>query len=279
MESVVPDVEEEDTTVHPLKMMKLKDYVTFMGTTCGLLAIFAAINWTYPWLACIFIFIATGFDLLDGAVARKFHQHNKIGGQLDSLSDVIVFSVAPGVLIYSQFFVYLHDTWDFIPLLACTIFFICSGVLRLAWFNINEKAEGYVGLVTPLAALFLVTYYLLDYFWAVVGWVPLIATFFHFAAPFFTLLIGIFETAPFLIYGKTVKKKQGIVRYAIVVAAGSGIAIIILGLVFFQVATVLTLGVILGAFGFLIAYVVVGFRNWLRANYFKPTQNPHTGQN
>ncbi len=65
---------------HPLKIMKLKDYITILGLIFGVLAIWVAISQVNQWIACIFIFLGTGCDLLDGYVARKWHQINEIGG-------------------------------------------------------------------------------------------------------------------------------------------------------------------------------------------------------
>ncbi|HEV8079836.1 MAG TPA: CDP-alcohol phosphatidyltransferase family protein, partial [Chitinophagaceae bacterium] len=50
--------------------------------------------------AGIFIFIAAIIDFLDGFVARLLHATSLIGKQLDSLSDVVSFGVAPAVIIY-----------------------------------------------------------------------------------------------------------------------------------------------------------------------------------
>ena len=278
-ESSPENVEEEDLTIHPLRMLKFKDYITFTGTLFGVFAILVAINGVYQWLACIFIFIATGCDLLDGTVARKFHQHNAIGGELDSLSDVIVFSVAPAALMYSVYSAFLKGTWGFPLLLACTAFYVFCGVLRLAWFNVNKDAEGYTGLVVPLAALFMVVYYLFDFFLDVVGWSPAYDRFLHYFAPFYMIIIGIFQIAPFLIYDKLVKKKQGIVKYAIYYAAITGIAIVILGIVFYQQAAAFTLAIIIEGFALLSIYVILGFRNFLRAKRQMPTTTQAVEEN
>ena len=50
--------------------------------------------------AAICIIIAALVDFLDGFVARLLHATSSIGKQLDSLSDVVSFGVAPAVIIY-----------------------------------------------------------------------------------------------------------------------------------------------------------------------------------
>ena len=52
------------------------------------------------WLGAIFIFAAAVIDFLDGFLARAFHATSKMGEQLDSLSDVVSFGVAPGMILY-----------------------------------------------------------------------------------------------------------------------------------------------------------------------------------
>ena len=54
-------------------------------------------NWN---LAVICIALAAIFDALDGLVARKFNVSSKFGAELDSLSDLVSFGVAPGFILY-----------------------------------------------------------------------------------------------------------------------------------------------------------------------------------
>ncbi len=252
---------------HPFRMMKLKDYVTLSGTVFGVLAIWVAINQEIQWLACFFIFFGTGCDLLDGYVARKLHQINEIGGQLDSLSDVIVFNVAPAALMYSVYAPYLLGTWSLPFLVIATIAFICCGVIRLAWFNISTEAEGYTGLVVPVGALYLVVYYLMTLFWDGVSWYPPMSIFLRDLAPFFVLLVGILEIAPFLIYDKAVKKKEGKTKTFIFISAGIGGALAVCGFAFYAIAAWITYIVIMIAFIMITCYLLIGFRNWLRLRH------------
>src|SRR4051812_9444454 len=48
----------------------------------------------------LFIFIAAVIDFLDGFLARLMKAPSEMGKQLDSLSDVVSFGVAPGVILY-----------------------------------------------------------------------------------------------------------------------------------------------------------------------------------
>lgn len=90
-------------------------------------------------------------DLLDGRIARLTGTSSEFGGELDSLSDVVSFGVAPAILAYG---------WSFagaIPRagwLAAFLFVMC-GALRLARFNVQRHVvDGrfFVGLPIPAAA-------------------------------------------------------------------------------------------------------------------------------
>src|SRR5688572_30425316 len=52
------------------------------------------------WMGALFIFAAAIVDFLDGFLARAMNAGSKMGAQLDSLSDVVSFGVAPGMILY-----------------------------------------------------------------------------------------------------------------------------------------------------------------------------------
>src|SRR5688572_27471204 len=52
------------------------------------------------WMASLFIFIAAVIDFLDGFLARLLRAQSQLGEQLDSLSDVVSFGVAPSVIVF-----------------------------------------------------------------------------------------------------------------------------------------------------------------------------------
>ncbi|RNC29732.1 MAG: hypothetical protein AWM53_00349 [Candidatus Dichloromethanomonas elyunquensis] len=90
-------------------------------------------------------------DSLDGKVARKLKASSDFGKELDSLSDVISFGLAPGVLIYV--FVY-HNYWPFWGAWISGFFTIC-GALRLARFNILSCTDYFVGVPITFAGGFM----------------------------------------------------------------------------------------------------------------------------
>lgn len=128
----------------------LPNLVTVSSTFCGFYAIVASFKANYEYAAWA-IFIACIFDGLDGKIARITHSTSKFGTQLDSLSDVISFGVAPGVLIY---------TWALQPFgrigwVGAFLFVVC-GALRLARYNVQaetSEAKHFTGLPIPAAAV------------------------------------------------------------------------------------------------------------------------------
>ncbi|TSB46806.1 CDP-diacylglycerol--serine O-phosphatidyltransferase [Alkalicoccobacillus porphyridii] len=93
----------------------------------------------------LLIAIAAVFDRLDGAAARKFNTTSELGKQLDSLSDIISFGVAPAMLMYQAVLYEFGVTGAIFA-----IIYIMCGALRLARFNITESHGYYVGL--PITA-------------------------------------------------------------------------------------------------------------------------------
>ena len=55
-------------------------------------------------MAAIMIIIAMLLDGLDGRVARALNAQSELGKELDSLSDVISFGVAPALIMYTVAF-------------------------------------------------------------------------------------------------------------------------------------------------------------------------------
>ncbi|GAB7387325.1 CDP-diacylglycerol--serine O-phosphatidyltransferase [Bacillaceae bacterium] len=100
----------------------------------------------YVEYAAILIIVGMFLDGLDGRVARMLNAQSDFGKELDSLSDVISFGVAPAFIMYV---VALQDL-NMLGIFLTAVFPIC-GALRLARFNIQTGTPGYfVGL--PITA-------------------------------------------------------------------------------------------------------------------------------
>ncbi|WP_438449175.1 CDP-diacylglycerol--serine O-phosphatidyltransferase [Gorillibacterium sp. sgz5001074] len=113
----------------------------------GILAIILVFN-DYPALAAIMVIVAMLCDGLDGRVARALNAQSEFGKELDSLSDVISFGVAPAFIMYVVGFQNINEPTAWI---VTAIFPIC-GALRLARFNVIAGTPGYfIGLPIPAA--------------------------------------------------------------------------------------------------------------------------------
>ena len=111
----------------------LPNMLTLIGVCIGLSSINFALNQNYN-LAIIAILCAAVLDGLDGRVARLIKGTSKVGKELDSLTDVISFGVAPAFIMY---FWYLSSLGK-IGWLLSLVHVVCVA-LRLARFNINSN--------------------------------------------------------------------------------------------------------------------------------------------
>jgi len=110
------------------------------------------------WWASLCIFIAAVIDFLDGFVARLLKSSSEMGKQLDSLSDVVSFGVAPGLILFQLLrisFAAEPDGLDtpmywMLPALLLPM----AAAWRLARFNLDTIDRGhFVGLPVPAAGL------------------------------------------------------------------------------------------------------------------------------
>lgn len=125
------------------------NFLTIMGMFCGFYSIITSIHGEYLSSAYA-ILAAFVFDGLDGKVARALNATSKFGVQLDSLSDLISFGVAPAILVY----MWLLTPFGRLGWMAAFLFVAC-GALRLARFNVQSgkvDLSFFVGLPIPAAA-------------------------------------------------------------------------------------------------------------------------------
>ena len=113
----------------------LPNIFTLVGVCIGLSSIKFAFDGNFK-LSVISIIVAAILDGLDGRVARLIKGVSKVGKELDSLTDVISFGVAPAFIMY---FWKLNELGR-IGWLIFLAYVVCVA-LRLARFNINSEAE------------------------------------------------------------------------------------------------------------------------------------------
>ena len=115
----------------------------------------------YAVAAGVMIFVAAVFDFFDGFAARMLKAYSPLGAQLDSLSDVVSFGVAPSFIMYhylsqqpiANSFSLEIANFNIIPFVA--FFLAIFAELRLAKFNIDDRqTTSFIGLPTPAMGLF-----------------------------------------------------------------------------------------------------------------------------
>lgn len=122
-----------------IRSFHLADWVTLGNAACGVSAIFAVMRYLqsqdvqHLLFACALIPLAFVLDVFDGRIARWRQQTSALGGELDSLADVISFGVAPAAIAYG---VGMDGLWD----RAILVYFVACGVSRLARYNITAEA-------------------------------------------------------------------------------------------------------------------------------------------
>jgi len=130
----------------------LPNMFTSASLFCGFFAIIAAIQGRYE-SAAIAILVSCLLDGLDGRIARLTHSTSLFGTEYDSLSDLVAFGVAPGILVFQ----WALEPFGRLGWLACFMFVIC-GALRLARFNVQKNTidpSFFKGLPIPAAACFI----------------------------------------------------------------------------------------------------------------------------
>jgi len=128
--------------------------ITCLNLAAGCVAIILAFQGQLQ-SAALFILAAAGFDFLDGMAARLLKAYSPMGKELDSLSDVVSFGVAPAMLLFTSIKAGALSTgaseaWAWMVLLLPV-----ASALRLAKFNLDERQTTvFLGLPTPANGLF-----------------------------------------------------------------------------------------------------------------------------
>ncbi len=115
--------------------MILPNMLTLIGVCIGLTSIRFALDAKFG-LAIIAIIFAALIDGLDGRIARLIKGTSKVGKELDSLTDMISFGVAPAFIMYF----WKLNTLGRFGWLLCLVYVICVA-LRLARFNVNSNQD------------------------------------------------------------------------------------------------------------------------------------------
>jgi CDP-diacylglycerol--serine O-phosphatidyltransferase len=139
----------------------LPNVITLLNLAAGCLSIVSAFEGNLQ-IAGLLIIIAGIFDFFDGFTARLIGAYSPLGKELDSLSDVVSFGVAPAMIFYHLLKNSLGLTGSeglltghFILVLPFVLAAFSS--LRLGIFNLDvRQTSSFIGLATPPSAFFTV---------------------------------------------------------------------------------------------------------------------------
>jgi CDP-diacylglycerol--serine O-phosphatidyltransferase len=134
---------------HKAAMHLIPNLFTTGNLFCGVFAILSVFNANYM-AAAIAILVAMVFDVLDGKSARMTNSTSHFGLEYDSLSDLVSFGVAPGLLLYS-WALSGQGTFGVAVMFA----YVAMGAVRLARFNATvtlSDGKYFTGLAIPAAA-------------------------------------------------------------------------------------------------------------------------------
>jgi CDP-diacylglycerol--serine O-phosphatidyltransferase len=122
-----------------IREFHLADWFTLANAVCGVGALFSVMTYLqqqdvrHIYFACVLVAVAMVFDVLDGRIARWRQLSSAMGRELDSLSDVISFGVAPAAIAYGCGMQGLYDR-------VVLVFFVACGVSRLARYNVTAES-------------------------------------------------------------------------------------------------------------------------------------------
>jgi CDP-diacylglycerol--serine O-phosphatidyltransferase len=155
--------------------MQIKNHVpnsiTLINLFSGCCGIIACLQSQYK-LVPIFIAISLIADFLDGFLARLMNVKSELGGQLDSLADMVTFGVLPGMMLFSIInhkINFIHNTStlsldfynpsDLIALIA--FIYTLFACVRLAKFNLDTRQTvNFIGLNTPACSILILGFYM-----------------------------------------------------------------------------------------------------------------------
>ena len=138
----------------PIPARMIPSIFTLANLLFGFLALIWVIESNFT-LAAAMILLSVLMDSLDGKVARRLSVSSDFGKELDSLSDLVSFGVAPAILTY-QAILMPHQTEfaKYLGLGIAVLFALC-GAVRLARFNMLNITTYFVGVPITFAGGFM----------------------------------------------------------------------------------------------------------------------------
>jgi CDP-diacylglycerol--serine O-phosphatidyltransferase len=131
----------------------LPNFFTLLNLASGSLGAILALKGNLTGAASC-IWLGAFFDFLDGWLARVLDVRSPLGGQLDSLADLVTFGCLPANIMYAL--LSEHTTSPYLPFTAIIV--TGFSALRLARFNVdNRQKDVFLGLPVPANGIFIGT--------------------------------------------------------------------------------------------------------------------------
>lgn len=131
--------------------IKLGNLLTLLNLASGFGAILASITENFK-LALMLLVAALIFDLFDGSMARRAGKATAFGTEVDSLSDMVSFSLAPVIFAFMNCSTVLA--------VMAYIINISVSVFRLARFNVLNKIKYYIGVGAGINVFMIIFLYI-----------------------------------------------------------------------------------------------------------------------
>jgi CDP-diacylglycerol--serine O-phosphatidyltransferase len=143
-----------------IKLFNVPNVLTLFNLLSGCLAIVFVFEMPLHYVA-VLTTVSLIADFFDGMSARALNQKSLIGGDLDSLADMVSFGIVPSLIFYQLLLHhYKLETTDSTNLMlrsAPAFLIALFAALRLAKFNVDTRqSDGFIGLATPAVTIFVV---------------------------------------------------------------------------------------------------------------------------
>lgn len=136
----------------PLHELHVSNLLTY-GSLAAAVTVVAACTTRNTALAGCALALAAIMDAFDGRLARQFSRsprQTRIGHELDSLADAVTFGLAPVVLVGARF---PPDGLPAVLSWSVAVFYMLATATRLAFYNVQEDEDRFIGIPTPAAGL------------------------------------------------------------------------------------------------------------------------------
>ena len=122
--------------------------ITSMNLLSGIMGVIFTLEGHLEWALPAMV-LAAVFDFCDGLAARLLGAYSPIGGELDSLADVVSFGVLPALMLFKVISADAPAVLRYIPLFVAVM-----SAVRLAKFNVDDRQTlDFIGLPTPSCAM------------------------------------------------------------------------------------------------------------------------------